>query len=55
MILHESAFEDAMALPMTGNDRKDLIGAIIRWLEYHTGSRIELRSVAVLHRISEIR
>lgn len=55
MIMHESAFEDAMALPMTGNDRKDLIGAIIRWLEYHTGSRIELRSVAVLHRISEIR
>lgn len=39
---------------MTGNDRKELIEAILKWLEYHTGSRIELRSLEVLHRISKI-
>ena len=53
--LHEAAFEEAMALPMTGVDRKELIEAVIRWLEYHTGSRIELRSIAVLHQISKLR
>ena len=49
--LHEAAFEEVMALPMTGVDRKELIEAVIRWLEYHTGSRIELRSISVLHQI----
>ena len=53
--LHEAAFEEAMALPMTGVDRKELIEAVIRWLEYHTGSRIELRSISVLHQISKLR
>ena len=53
--LHEAAFEEAMALPMTGVDRKELIESVIRWLEYHTGSRIELRSISVLHQISKLR
>ena len=53
--LHEASFEEAMALAMTGADRKELIEAVIRWLEYHTGSRIELRSISVLHQISKLR
>ena len=40
---------------MTGVDRKELIESVIRWLEYHTGSRIELRSISVLHQISKLR
>ena len=47
--------KEAMALAMTGADRKELIEAVIRWLEYHTGSRIELRSISVLHQLSKIR
>lgn len=53
--LHRSSFEEAMALPMTGTARKELIEVILRWLEYHTGSRIELRSLSVLHQISRLR
>ena len=53
--LHEASFEEAMALAMTGAERKELIEAVIRWLEYHTGSRIELRSISVLHQLSKIR
>ena len=49
------AFEDALAVPMTGAERKELVEAVLRWLEYHTGSRIDLRSVAVLHQIAKIR
>lgn len=52
--IHDSGFEAAMSVPMTGNDRKELIEAVLKWLEYHTGSRIELRSLEVLHRISKI-
>ena len=40
---------------MTGAERKELVEAVLRWLEYHTGSRIDLRSVAVLHQIAKIR
>ena len=53
--IHEASFEDALSLPMTGAERKELIEAVIRWLEYHTGSRIELRSISVLHQLSKIR
>ena len=42
-------------MAMTGAERKELIEAVIRWLEYHTGSRIELRSISVLHQLSKIR
>lgn len=52
--IHECGFEAAMSVPMTGNDRKEFIEAVLKWLEYHTGSRIELRSLEVLHRISKI-
>ena len=53
--LHEASFEEAMVMAMTGAERKELIEAVIRWLEYHTGSRIELRSISVLHQLSKIR
>ena len=53
--IHEASFEDALSLPMTGAERKELIEAVIRWLEYHTGSRIDLRSLSVLHQISKLR
>lgn len=54
-ILHEADFWEAMAVPLKGTDRKELVEAVIRWLEYHTGSRIELRSLAVLHQIAQLR
>ena len=53
--IHEASFEDALSLPMTGAERKELIEAVIRWLEFHTGSRIDLRSLSVLHQLSKIR
>ena len=53
--IHEASFEDALSLPMTGAERKELIEAVIRWLEFHTGSRIDLRSLSVLHQISKLR
>ena len=40
---------------MTGAERKELIETVIRWLEYHTGSRIDLHSLSVLHQISKLR
>ena len=55
LTFHEASFEDALAVPMTGAERKELVEAVLRWLEYHTGSRIDLRSVAVLHQIAKIR
>ena len=55
LTFHEASFEDALAVPMTGAERKELVEAVLRWLEYHTGSRIDLRSVAVLHQISKLR
>lgn len=53
--LHEASFEETMVMAMTGAERKELIEAVLRWLEYHTGSRIELRSISVLHQISKLR
>ena len=53
--IHEASFGDALSLPMTGVERKELIEAVIRWLEFHTGSRIDLRSLSVLHQISKLR
>ena len=53
--IHEASFEDALSLPMTGAERKELIETVIRWLEYHTGSRIDLHSLSVLHQISKLR
>ena len=52
--IHDSTFEEAMAITMTGDERKELVEAVLRWLEWHTGSRIGLRSVNVLHQISKL-
>lgn len=47
--MHCASFEDAMACPMTGTERKDIVEAVLRYLEYHTGSRIAMRSMQVFH------
>lgn len=47
--MHGASFGDAMAYPMTGNERREMAEAVIRYMEYHTGSRIAMRSMHVFH------
>lgn len=47
--MHRASFGEAMACPMTGVERKDIVEAVLRYLEYHTGSRIAMRSMQVFH------
>lgn len=49
------SFDQAMTISMTGDERRELVEAILRWLEWHTGSRIELRSIEVLRRMAKLR
>ena len=46
-----SSFEEAMLLPLTGGTRNEIAGAILRYLEYHTESSINVRSLKVLREI----
>lgn len=46
-----SCMEEALGIPMTGEFRSELTSEILKYLEYHTGNRIEIKSVSVLHQI----
>lgn len=46
-----SPFEQAMLLPLTGEARNEMAGVILRYLEYHTESSINVRSLKVLREI----
>lgn len=51
--VHGSGFDEAMRIPMTGKSRSGLISAMLKYIEYHTGTRVELRSLPVLRSITE--
>lgn len=42
-------FTDAMAIPLTGSRRRDFCEQITRYISYHLGMNLHLRSLDVLH------
>ncbi len=46
--VHESEYERAMQVPMTGEVRSHLLAGIIKYLEYHLGTKLEIKSLQVL-------
>lgn len=52
--LYNTSFYEAMGLPLTGSSRRRLIEALLKYMEYHTGSRIHLNSLAVLQTIFSV-
>ena len=44
-------FEEALLLPMSGADRNEIAGSILRYIEHHTESAVNVRSLAVLREI----
>ena len=40
-----------MLVPMTGQTRNDLCAAIIEYLEFHTETRINIKSLGVLREL----
>ncbi|MBO7203880.1 MAG: DNA repair protein RecO [Bacteroidales bacterium] len=52
--IYNASFEDAMMLPLSGSLRRKLIDSLIKYMEYHTGSRIQINSLAVLQTIFSV-
>jgi hypothetical protein len=52
--IYNASFEDAMMLPLSGSMRRKLIDSLIKYMEYHTGSRIQINSLAVLQTIFSV-
>ncbi len=50
--IHECGFEQAMQIPMTGKMRSHLLAEMIRYLEYHLGTNLDIRSLQVLRSMS---
>lgn len=46
-----SPLDAALILPMSGTERTEIASAILRYLEYHTESSINIRSLQVLHEL----
>lgn len=46
-------FTSAMAVPLSGAERNDIASCLIRYLEFHTESNINIKSLAVLREIYE--
>ena len=49
--LVETPFSEALLLPMTGETRSAVCEDILRYLEFHTDARIEVRSLDVLREL----
>ena len=47
----ETGPAEAMLIPLSGSRRADVCRSIVKYLEYHTESRIEVRSLDVLHEL----
>lgn len=48
------SIEEAMSVPLTGDFRSELTAAILKFLEFHTGNSIHLKSLAVFHKIFNV-
>ena len=51
--LVSSDFASCMLLPLTGQARGDIAEKLLGYIEYHTGERINVRSLAVLRELYE--
>lgn len=49
--LLEEDFSSALLLPLTGSTRNEICEEILRYLEFHTEARIDVRSLAVLREL----
>lgn len=49
--LLESSFSESMLVPLTGEARSEMAEALIRYLEIHTESSLNIRSLAVLREL----
>lgn len=47
----EAPFADCMLIPLSGERRTEICRAILRYLEFHTESSINIRSLSVLHEL----
>lgn len=46
------SFEDALATPMTGEERSAFLDPFIKYIGYHLGIRLNIKSINVLHSLS---
>ena len=46
-----SSFGEAMLLPLRGSDRNEIAECILKYIEHHTESSVNVRSLAVLRDI----
>lgn len=49
--LSSASFEEAMTFSMNGDQRTKFINGLIRYLEYHLGTVIDIKSLSVLHSV----
>ena len=42
-------FAEAMAIPLSGARRRDFCDSMVRYISYHLGINLHLRSLDVLH------
>ena len=45
------SFEEAMLIPLTGNVRNELAESVLRYIEYHNESSVNIRSLKVLREL----
>lgn len=50
-VLLTKPFGEAMLLPLKGSDRNEIAASILKYIEYHTESTVNIRSLAVLREI----
>ena len=44
-------FTEAMLLPLKGVDRNEIAESILKYIEFHTESKVNVRSLSVLREI----
>ncbi|MCM1501758.1 MAG: recombination protein O N-terminal domain-containing protein [Bacteroidales bacterium] len=47
----KSSFEESMLIPMSGQSRNDIAEALLRYIEYHSDSTVNIRSLKVLREL----
>ena len=46
-----SSFSEAMLIPMTGEKRNAIAGKLLKYIEYHTESAVNVNSLKVLNEL----
>ncbi len=50
--IHENGYEEAMQIPMKGESRSKLLEDILKYLEFHSGTKLDIKSLQVLRSMS---